>query len=173
VRLHEHNAKADRYPLAILVWGSGANDSIEYRKRCEIREALTNAGHSAVFSEDLIDKSRAVDDALDEELLQVDAADLVVVLYGSRGTQSEIDVLLDDPRFAEKAIIFIHVDTKPGAFHGVSGARWEKLARRAQVIEYTTEQLNRCDVVGQATQLATKIRRAAYVRDLKQRRREL
>ena len=170
-RLDEHNAKADRYPLDILVWGRGADDSIEYKKRCEIREALKKAGHSAAFSEDLIGPDRTVGDALDEELLQVDAADLVVVLYGSRGTQSEIDTLLDDPRFAEKAIIFIHVDIKPGAFKGVSGGRWEKLARRAQIVEYTTEQMNRCEVVGKAEEWATKARRAAYIRDLRNRNR--
>jgi len=36
--LDAHNEQADRYPLAVLVWGPAAGDSMEYRKRCEIRD---------------------------------------------------------------------------------------------------------------------------------------
>jgi hypothetical protein len=168
-RLERHNEAASRYPLAILVWGPAPGDSIEYRKRCEIRDALNQSGHQAKFSEDLVDSSRSAS-VLDEEFLQVEAADLVVVLYGSRGTQTEIDTLLRRSDFAEKAIIFIHAELLPKALTGVAGDDWKKLQRRAQVIEYTTEQLQQCAVVGEANRLVERTRRAAYIADIKRQR---
>jgi hypothetical protein len=168
-RLERHNQAASRYPLAVLVWGPAPGDSIEYRKRCEIRDALNKAGHQARFSEDLIDSNRRAD-VLDEEFLQVEAADLVVVLYGSRGTQTEIDALLRHSEFAEKAIIFIHAELLPKALAGVAGDDWKKLQRRAQVIEYTTEELQQCAVVGEADHLVEKTRRAAYIAEIKRKK---
>lgn len=168
-RLERHNEAASRFSLAVLVWGPAPGDSIEYRKRCEIRDSLNQAGHQARFSEELIDPDRRAD-VLDEEFLQVEAADLVVVLYGSRGTQTEIDALLGHAEFAEKAIIFIHAELLPKALGGVAGDTWKRLQRRAQVIEYTTEELQQCAVVGQTNELVEKTRRAAYIAEIKRQK---
>jgi hypothetical protein len=168
-RLREHEAKAARIALTVLVWGPAPGDSLEYRKRCEIRDTLRAEGHDAAFSEDLLPKNRAVDDPLDEELLQADSADLIIVLYQSRGTQTEVDVLLGYPRFAEKALIFVSQETHAAAYKSVSGGHWKKLEKIAQIVEYTAEQLNACLVVGQAHDWAEKCRRAIYIAQVKRR----
>lgn len=80
-RLQENRRKAASYALDVLVWGPAPGESLEYRKRVEIRDALTAAGHHAAFSEQLVPEDSPDVDPLDDELLQADAAHLIVVLY--------------------------------------------------------------------------------------------
>ena len=93
-RLRESRSKPGSYPLDVLVGGPAPGDSPEYRKRVEIRDALKAAGHNAALSEELIRADQPDLDSLEDELLQADAANLIVVLYGNRGTQTEVDRLL-------------------------------------------------------------------------------
>lgn len=162
-KLDEHNDLADRFPLAVLVWGPAPGDSLEYRKRCEIRDSLNLDGHVAKFSEDLMPKDHEISDPLEEELLQADAANLIVVLYGSRGTQSEIDGLLKHTTIAEKALILIHNDILQKALHSVSGGLWKKLQKFTEIITYTQDEMEACNLVEQVHQWAQKARRAAYI----------
>ena len=169
-RLNEHRRAAAKYPLDILVWGPGEGDGLEYKKRCELRDTLKQAGHNAAFSEELIPQDSPVGDPLDEELLQADAAHLIVVMYGSRGTQSETDTLLDDSRFASKALIFIHKDTFQRVQNSVAKGLWQKLRRHAEIIPYTTEELEACMVVKQAYEFADKARWTAYIGQVREAR---
>jgi hypothetical protein len=164
-RYKEHRRRAAQFPLDILVWGpSSADNTLEYRKRCEIRNSLRAAGHHADFSEELIPTTAADLDPLDEELLQADSANLIMVLYEGRGVQTEVDTLLDKPRFAGKAVIFIHVDVYAKVQKSVAWGSWQKLRQHgASIIEYTTKQLERCLVVQQSCELAERARFAAYV----------
>jgi hypothetical protein len=161
-KMKEHRRRAAMEPLDILVWGPAKGDGIEHTKRCEIRDRLRKDGHHAYFSEDLILAVKITDNPSDDELLQVDSVHLVVVLYGSRGVQSEIEDLLRYPRFAEKAIVFLHEKTLAKILTTYSGEFWKKLQRRAEVITYNTAQFNACEVVGRARALAQDMRRAAY-----------
>jgi hypothetical protein len=162
-RLHEHQERAQAHSLAILVWGPAPGDSLEARKRAEIRDALITAGHEARFSEDFSEEESVLD-PLEEELLQADSADLIVVLYGERGVQSEVDTLLAVPDFASKAVIFIEQETYGRVLKSVSRGTWRKLQRLAtEIREYTPEELERCSVVGDACEIAHRARMAAYV----------
>ena len=165
----QHRDGARSYSLAVLVWGPAPSNSIEYRKRCEIRDALKQDGHDAAFSEDLIGPDPISADPLDEELLQADAADLIVVLYGSRGTQTEIDVLLGYPRFADKSLIFIHDQMYENVRGSVAKGLWAKLGKYADVVKYTTEQMEACEVVARAHDKAELYRRAAYIDAVKEK----
>lgn len=162
-RVQKRYEEAATYPLAILVWGPAEDDSIEYRKRCEIREALRRDGHQASFSEELQPPDGDWN-PLDAELLQAEECDLIVVLYGSRGTQSEVDTLLTQRDFAWKAAIFIAAEQYPRVMSSASKGTWEDLGRRSQrIFQYTDAELEQCLVVTQAVELARKARIAAYV----------
>jgi hypothetical protein len=160
-KLEENRIRAAEFSLDILVWGPAQSDSLEYRKRVEIRDALREDGHNADFSEDLLPPDPPPD-PLQDELFQVDAANLVVVLYGSRGTQTEVDRLLSHSQFAEKALVFLTPETLAAALGSVSQATWKTLQKVGQVFEYTTAQLEACWVVGKACEEAQVLRRAAY-----------
>ena len=168
-RLKHNLAQAETFPLDILVWGPAPTESLEYRKRCEIRDALNAAGHNAAFSEDLMPAGEEVLDPLEEELLHADSAHLIVVLYEGRGVQSEVDTLLDKPRFAEKAVVLIHEEVYEKVKASVSKGTWSQLSRFATaVVQYTSEDLERCLVVQQANALAHQARRAAYIDTIRQ-----
>ena len=166
-RLQENRRKAASYALDVLVWGPAPGESLEYRKRVEIRDALTAAGHHAAFSEQLVPADSPDVDPLDDELLQADAAHLIVVLYGSRGTQSEVDRLLVNSRFAEKALVFVAGEILALAMQSVSQGTWKKLSRIGHVVEYSSEELEACAVVGKACEFAETARRAAFVAELR------
>jgi hypothetical protein len=168
-KLKEHQRRAAMEPLNILVWGPAKGDDIEHTKRREIRDVLGEDGHHVYFSEDLILATKITNNPSDDELLQVDSAHLVVVLYGSRGVQSEIEDLLRYPRLAEKAILFLHEKTLGKVLASYSGEFWKKLRRRAEVITYNTAQFNACKVVGRARALAQDIRRAVYVAKIRRK----
>jgi hypothetical protein len=168
VRLEQLHTRAVAFPLDILVWGPAESDSLEYRKRCEIRDSLNADGHHAAFSEDKMPPDSEAWDPLDAEFLQADTADLIIVLYGSRGTQSEVDTLLLDERFAAKAAIFIDASQHDLVKRSVSKGTWEKLARRSYgFVEFSPDELERSSVVAQAMGLAKKARIAAFVSHVK------
>src|SRR5688500_225765 len=93
-RLCTRRDAAKRHPLRILVWVPAKGGDLEFQKRLEIRDTLRRENHYAEFSEDLVPKDGSANDPFDEELLQADEADFIVVLYGSRGTQTEVDRIL-------------------------------------------------------------------------------
>ena len=165
-KLGEHHRKQAQFPLDILVWGPAPGESIEYQKRCEIRDALRGAGHNAEFSEDLMPDD--VEDPLDEELLQADSAHLIVVLYASRGVQTEVDTLLGYQQFALKALVFIDEDVRAKTALSVAKGIWTDLERLARkVVCYTQAELEACAIVGQACAIAEQLRRAAYLAEFR------
>lgn len=166
-KLQESRLKAAAYALDVLVWGPAPGEGVEYRKRVEIRDALKSAGHEAAFSEELMPADQPDVDPLEDELLQADAAHLIVVLYGGRGTQTEVDRLLIYPRFAEKALVFLASDTLAVVLESVSQGTWKKLCKFGHVVEYSEQELEACSVVGKACQFAEGARRAAYANEVK------
>jgi hypothetical protein len=161
-KLHLHRARAARVTLDILVWGPGASGGTEYQTRCQIRKRLEEAGHNARFSEDLCTEDGALDDPLSDELLQADAAHAIVVLYGSRGSQTERDTILVKPKIASKVIFFIEKSMYSAVTKSISGKSWEEVGRLSRIIIYDKKDLQKV-VVQQAYDLMEKARRALYM----------
>ncbi len=162
----QHRDRASQYPLDILVWGPGEGGGIEYDARLKIRDCLREAGHNADFSEDLIIAADALDDPIDDEILQADAADLIFMIYGSRGTQTEHDVILRNKRVATKAVIFVEDGMLSKIQTGLGAKSWEDTLKLAKyVITYKRKQLPRFLTLN-AYEIAQKVRRACYARSI-------
>ena len=105
--LQQHRHKAATYPLNVLIWGPSYDASREYRARLYLRQKLKALGHDAQFSEELCTEPNALDDPMKDEHLQAASAHVIVMIYGSRGTQTERDYILTERDLAGKAIILI------------------------------------------------------------------
>lgn len=166
-RLEQHRLEAANFPLAILIWGPSDDGSAESKVRNRIREALSKMGHDTRFSEELHGQPGAAKDPIDDETFQAASADLVIMLYGSRGTQTERDLLLTVPSLASKAVVFIEsrmydtIRTK-----ALTAKSWETMSRVAKLIVYRKHELAR-DVVKQACEIAQDLRIAHYARMLR------
>ncbi len=101
-----HRRRARQIPLNILVWGPSHKDRKGYALRMNIRNYLNKNGHSAKFSEELFKEGniKAATDPLIDEIFHADAANLIVVLYGSKGTQTEFDKILGYEKFAHETV---------------------------------------------------------------------
>lgn len=167
IKLQRHRREAAKHPLAILVWGPSDDGTPEYRTRCEIRDRLLAAGHDARFSEELARHPAALRDPIDDETLQADSADLIVVLYGSRGTQTEHDVILSNPDIATKAIIAIEKAQEDVLVQkALASEAWKQTKRHARIITYERASLPGT-LVGTVCEIAQEVRQACYVRMLR------
>lgn len=103
--------------LKILVFGPQVeplSTDVETRelqlKRIQIKDALVDAGHFARFAEDLVVSGL---NAMVQEKVMMQNFDLVIVLLGSHGANSEATIIADNPDLAMKAQLFLdsrHVD---------------------------------------------------------------
>jgi hypothetical protein len=167
--LRQHRELAARYPLNILIWGPGKDKSVEYRTRVRLRQVLLEMGHNAQFSEDLCDEPGALNDPLNDERLQAEAAHVIVMLYGSRGTQTERDVILTEREIACKAIVLVEKNMYQQLLpNSVAGKSWEEMGRTAKIIPFSKRDLPK-GVVADVCKLTEEIRCACYVRDLRRR----
>jgi len=94
-------------PLTILVWGPGPGNPELYAKRMQIRDALRQREHVALFSEDLIDLKPADYSEKIFEYQQAKAADFIVVLQVSFGSIAEVHDFADDREIIAKMLIFV------------------------------------------------------------------
>lgn len=165
-RLGEHRERAAKYPLRILVWGPGEDESASYRARCEARDRLNAEGHHATFSEDLCAQKHSLANPLYDEVLQAEVADAIVVFYGSRGSQTEHDVILSRPQVLAKCLVIVEkqvfdrINSK-----SIASVTWATTVRHAQVLSYEDE-VGMVECVNRAIAMLQDSRQAAYVRDL-------
>ncbi len=132
---------ARNQPLNVLVWGAGdtGKDAGLYQARCDVRKALEERKHSTYFSEELCEHETSLNDPLKDETLQAHIADAIVLVYGSRGTQTEMDKILSgDQTLIAKTIMVIEEKTLSGALASVSRINWENdiMPRAMKVIRY-------------------------------------
>jgi hypothetical protein len=169
--LSERRRAGERHPLRVLVLGPSDDGSAEREIRCAVRVELSTLGHSAVFPEDLCEQEDAwKDDVLSDIVLQAKEADVIIMIYRTRGTQSERDLLLnglfDNPEFAHKAIVFISKQMFETVRRSLTGQDW--LRGVAEVHPYEAgdvhEPMDRIlNIVRERTH---QLRRLAYVRGL-------
>ena len=135
-KLKQHRERASHFRLDILVWGPSDDGSTEYKKRCEIRDELKKRGHNATFSEDLCADEEALKNRLTDEYIQAESADAIVMIYGSRGTQTERDKFLDDVLIAKKTYVLVRKEVLSNVHESISSSNWERMARFATVYQY-------------------------------------
>ena len=135
-RLKAHRASAVSFPLHILIWGPSNNETKEYKARCKIREELIKRGHNASFSEDLCKHPKAIQDPLRDEFLQAVSADVIIMIYGSRGTQTERDTILVYHDIAQKAYVLIEETMWSNIQSSIASSSWEKMGGIAHIIRY-------------------------------------
>ncbi|MCB9220131.1 MAG: hypothetical protein H6610_11820 [Ignavibacteriales bacterium] len=107
--IDKHRSEARKTKFDILIWGPSTTDDQLFSVRDKIKTYLNSLGHSAKFSEDLINEgmNKAAPDPIIDEFFHADAAHIIIVLYRSRGTQTEFDRILKYEKFARKTLIFV------------------------------------------------------------------
>lgn len=168
--LEQRRKEGEKYPLRILILGPRDDGTIEYKTRCILREKLQELGHGAVFPEDLCKQDGAWgDELLGEIVMQAQEAHVIIMIYRSRGTQSERDILMSDILnnfvIAQKSIVFVEDTMFTKLKESVTGQDWENMSKVAQVHTYqATEQPE--EIVNKVKAITQKLRRRVYVRNL-------
>jgi len=162
-KLQEHRRLASTHPLQVLILGPSNDGSPEYRVRCKVRDKLEKLGHNPAFGEDLHQQSQALRNPIDDLTLQADSADLIIMIYCSRGTQTERDVLLSTKNFAEKSIIFVEENLHKKIEKSLAGEDWKMMCRAADVIKYSQAEFEKC-VISKVRQRTEELRKQAYAR---------
>jgi hypothetical protein len=162
-KLELHRSNAATYALNILILGPTDDGTIEHATRCSVRDELLKLGHDAQFGEDLHGQKNALPNPVDDLILQVDSADLIIMIYKSRGTQTERDMLLSNDYFARKAIIFIEDSLYETVSKSVSGEDWKLMEKAAHIIKYKVSELPDV-IINEASQKTDILRKQAYAR---------
>lgn len=160
---YESNVRsAKRVALSILVWGpSPDRDCPAARKRKEIRDALRELGHNAMFSEDIQTKDKDIS-AKSKEFAQARAADLILLLLeDSTGAVAEAHDFCNDAIIAPKMFVLIPRRFKKG--YSGSGALKDLEDAHGGVFWYGDKDLELCNVCSRA------VRRAEALRQMRAR----
>ncbi|MFA5291970.1 MAG: hypothetical protein WC496_02940 [Phycisphaerae bacterium] len=168
--LNQRRREGETYPLRILILGPSNDGTIEYETRCNIRDKLQALGHGAFFPEELSIQSGAwSDELLAEIVMQAQEAHVIIMIYRTRGTQSERDILMNDmidnPCFAQKAIIFVEEEMYSKIKESLTGQDWERMRKVSDVQLYNVNDLPD-KIVKKAEDITQKLRRKVYVRNL-------
>ncbi len=161
---------AKNTPLSILVWGPGDDGSKEYDARCVVRDELNRIGHDARFSEELCRQESALDDSIEDEILQAKIVDAIVIIYGNGGTQTETDsIIIPHKDIAQKTTILVADSTLTSIYSSVSSNRWRELGREAEIIDYSKLPLEE-DVLSKVRERMQKLREAKFLKSLDTRK---
>lgn len=146
----KHRQLARNQRLAILVWGPGEG-SPGYEKRLQIRDELSKIFPSAdvAFSEDreLEDIADYAKGQLLQEAIHALAADVVLILAMSRGSELELDHFIPTYSwFRDKAYVFLK--KRYVASNGLVGTVLDKLTTD-QVQGFSEEDFASCRLAKQ------------------------
>jgi len=135
--IDRHRSNARKIAFDILIWGPSKENPTLYTIRKDIRDYCTNCGHSAKFSEELIleGNNKAAPNPLTDEFFHADAANLIIILYESRGTQTEYDRILKYEKIIKKSLIFVESITWEKITVSLSRVEWEKKNGNISIIE--------------------------------------
>ncbi len=165
-KLEEHRRKAACCPLRILILGPSNDGSIEYKTRCKLRKKLIDFGHKPAFGEDLHRQSKALKNPIDDLTLQADSAHVIIMIYSSRGTQTERDVLLSNRNFADNSIVFVEKGLFKQIKTSLAGEDWKLMSKVAEVITYSQDQLPEY-VINVVSERTEELRKQVYARTVR------
>lgn len=100
--------KSRKIPVAVLIWGPSPNDTSEIAQlRVKLRSELTNRGHLAQFSEELISSDGELSIKA-QQLMHAQHFDLVVSIPCTHGSLGEIHDFICDNRVNKKLLVFLN-----------------------------------------------------------------
>gem|GEM_PF-3173726 len=164
-QIDEHRKKARQISFDILLWGPSAEDGSGYNLRLSIKNHLAQNGHSAKFSEELYREGEIPppsDPELDE-ILHAEAANLIVVLYGSRGSQTEVEkILFASKRYASKALVVLSESMWSNIMKGLSAVKWQRF--KGEILKLPDTQMEATDICHALDQQIENFQFAEYLR---------
>lgn len=100
--------KSKKIPVAILLWGPSPTDTSEIAQlRLKLRTELTQRGHLAQFSEELVDVATGIS-VKTQQLMHAQHFDLVVSIPCTHGSLGEIHDFIGDNRVNRKMLVFLN-----------------------------------------------------------------
>ena len=144
IDIHRKNARNIKFD--ILIWGPSRCDKPIYSIREFIKNYLNKTGHSAKFSEELILEGNhsAAPDPIVDEFFHADAAQIIIVLYNSRGTQTEFDRILKHEELIRKTLFIIEKTTWNKLMKSLSKSQWLSIKHNVQIINnYTKDKVHK------------------------------
>jgi hypothetical protein len=141
-----HRKKARLISFDILIWGPSTEDGSGYNLRLSIKNHLAQNGHSAKFSEELYREGKIPppSNPVIDELFHADSANLIVVLYGSRGSQTEVEKILGYKRFANKALVVLSESMWINIIKGLSAVEWQNF--EGKILKLPDNQMEAIDI---------------------------
>ena len=162
--IDKHRSNARKIKFDILIWGPSAKDTELYPIRIKIKEYLNHQGHSAKFSEDLLKEGldKSAPDPIIDEIFHADAAHIIIVLYRSRGTQTEFDRILKYDKFARKSLIFVEDYLWEELLFSISRYNWDNVKNHVSRISTYNEQT----IIPLIKEFIDKLQFTEYIRNL-------
>jgi hypothetical protein len=162
--IDRHRENARKITFDILIWGPAKEDCELYSIRNEIKDFCSKAGHSAKFSEELIHEGtcKPAPNPLTDEVFHADAASIIIVLYESRGTQTEYDRILKYNKFINKSLIFIEVSTWDKIRNSLSGFEWSKKRHNVVILD----KFNSYEIIRSLNNYLEELQFSEYLRNL-------
>lgn len=147
--------------LSILVWGPDPKrDTPVSRKRTEIRDALIQSGHNAMFSEHIPSDTRGVSEKT-KEFAQALAAHLIVILIeDAPGALAEAHDFCNHPDIAPKVFVLVPRRYKKG--YSARGALKDLDDAYGGVVWYADDDLSRCNVCSRVLRRAEALRQLHF-----------
>ncbi|OGU80436.1 MAG: hypothetical protein A2315_10710 [Ignavibacteria bacterium RIFOXYB2_FULL_35_12] len=162
--IDRHRSNARKIRFDILIWGPSLQDKELYLIRIKIKDYLNGLGHSAKFSEELLNEGldKSAPDPIIDEFFHADAAQIIIVLYRSRGTQTEFDRILKYDKFARKSLIFVEDELWDVLQTSLSQENWNSVKNQVQRIGTYNEQI----IITIIKEFIDKLQFAEYLRKL-------
>lgn len=106
-KIQQRLRDVERVPVSVLVWGPApASTNPIAAVRVDLRAALREQGHLALFSEELCDPESPYS-VRTQQLAQASEFDLVVSIPSSPGSIAEAHDFAVDPRVSSKLLLFV------------------------------------------------------------------
>ncbi len=162
-----------RKPLDILIWGPAkpfdTNDEYKtrlYEKRVGIKDQLKRSGHNALFSEEIGDQAKRkfgfMPNLTALEKIQIEKADLVVMLRVSYGTTGEFHDFYNNPDCARKMCVFFDGRHKDSYTHNGSDETFVTLGGKLVEFSYPDDIVN-CNLLGMVNDYVRKVQGAIFL----------
>lgn len=166
-RVVEVEKQINNTALSVLVWGPGKQtlDNVLYHKRCQIRDKLRLLGNAALFSEEVKKFMKSEMPVALSELAQAISADFIVVVMASWGAVTEVAKYGFDTAIGSKMLVLV-----PEQCRGSFTEQALLSEFHQNVLYFTQEELQRCDLVNKVTDLVPKFKLAKFIYHRQKRR---
>lgn len=160
-------------PLNILIWGPAEpSDSSDeyivnlYKKRVDIRDHLKGLGHNALFSEEIGKKAeRKLGTRPNPQLfekIQIEKADLAIMLRVSYGTIGEFHDFHKNPDYARKMLVYFDSKHDSGYTHTGADENFVTIGGTLEEFSYPND-IVACNLQSKIKDYIRKVQTAIYI----------